>query len=175
MGSLALALGCRSSQTPSTDQQARQQLNELAETVSSLKTREPALPGLVSGDAIAANALGGLSEADAALLGGRLCLDALQRLSVGATAGASARAAGPDLSPRRIHSVLERPLPAEQFGREYFTRLLDDTKARVERDPDYRRHIADAAAGLLERACECNVGPCWLCIIIIIIIIIIIL
>jgi len=180
MGSLALTLGCRSSRPPAADPRARRQLDELVDYVSSLKTKEPGLPGLVSADTIAQNAFGGLSEADATLLGGRLYLDALQRLSErsagrGTTAGPEAAAAYIDLSPRATHAALERPLPGERFGKEYFTGLLEDTKSRAARDAGYRRQLAEAGEGLRARvSCECNVGPCWLCIIIIIVIIIIV-
>lgn len=176
---LVWGTGCRSTKPP-VDSEIHRELEDLAETVISLKSSDPSLPGLAAADQIAAVAFSSdRSAEDARILAGRLYLDAFDRLRSqreGRASVSSAQSVPSQLSRDRVREVLSGPIPEERFTRVYFDNLLAETRTRMDSDRSYRDRIADfAERAQRRRSCTCNLGvPCWACIVIVIVIIIIV-
>jgi hypothetical protein len=171
----AATLGCRSGRHGRTF--AEQTVESVSDTVEGLLTAERDLPGIVSGQMIAATAFAGRSEADSRLLAGRLYYDAV---TVANGQSGASDSSGTRFSSANIRRILSEPLPAERFQRQYFDGQLRDTQARMVDDPTFARKINEYSGTSTGRAaCRCTINGedagCWQCLIIIVIIIIIIL
>lgn len=89
-----------------------------------------------------------------------------------------------NLSLDKVYSAFTQPIDEDQlqqFDRNYFTQVLENTKSRMAKDPELAASVKDISNNLMakgKRKCNCMINgksvACWKCIVIIIIIIIIV-
>lgn len=135
----SLSLGFEKAQPTDTPEGAR--IGEVGDMIFDIHASEPSLKGFKDVEAITSKAFTNRSKEDMEILAGRFYYDQAERARKGWP--------GSEQVKQKVRKALAQGWSPERYNRAYYDKLLSDTKARMARDPKYRKAINDSTATTL--------------------------
>jgi hypothetical protein len=135
---IIILYGCKSIDLSNFDKYHKQ-IDELLNVIVELKNESPNLPAFESIDKIINNAFSQRSMEDINLLQNRMYYEILQKSDAEYSINKynKENMLKGDALKSRIHDLLSKPISIDKFSREYFNKLIDDTKKNISSDSNY--------------------------------------
>lgn len=140
---MIFSLSCKTTQKVSKEE-CEELINHVTNYAEEIHKTSPNLPGFQNIETIKKNVLSERSSIDVQLILGRLYYDIINKMQSNLNDSKIEKEKSilnNEVLNKRVSELLNEPIPLEKYGKDYFTKLLQDTKETISNNLEFKNEV----------------------------------